>query len=115
MGPGLRDTKSICGEVDMISIRDILVEMRVRQYTKNLFVLAAPLFAGVLFVPIVAERVTLAFIAFSLVASSVYVLNDILAREKDRVHPVKCRRPIAAGIITLPVAFCVFGGAYSPL
>ncbi|WP_270380966.1 decaprenyl-phosphate phosphoribosyltransferase [Mitsuokella multacida] len=50
----------------------------------------------------------LTFLAFSMTASAVYILNDIMDREKDRQHPVKRFRPIAAGIISLPFAWILF-------
>lgn len=73
--------------------------LRVHQWLKNAL-LFVPLFA--------AHRVTdgdawlalmLAFIAFSLCASSVYIANDLLDLESDRQHPRKCKRPFAAGAV----------------
>ncbi len=46
----------------------------------------------------------LAFFLFSLVASSVYVLNDCFDKKKDKFHPEKCKRPIASGQIEVPTA-----------
>lgn len=89
-------------------IADILQEMRIRQYTKNAFVFAAPMFSGKFFLPEVLRDSLLAFLAFSLVASAVYVGNDLLDREKDRLHPVKSRmRPVAAGKISAAQAVCM--------
>src|SRR5665213_2305438 len=48
-----------------------------------------------------------AFVAFCLAASGLYCINDILDREKDRLHPTKRNRPIAAGIVSVPLAFGV--------
>lgn len=48
-----------------------------------------------------------AFIAFSLMASSIYLLNDIVDVESDRRHPTKCKRPLAAGEITAGQAYMV--------
>lgn len=86
----------------------ILQEIRVRQYTKNVLVYAAPLFSGTLLVPDMLRRSTLAFISFCLMASAVYILNDIMDREKDRQHPTKCHRPIASGNLSLPLAVGIF-------
>lgn len=82
----------------------ILQEMRIRQYTKNAFVFAAPVFSGKFFLPEVLLDSILAFLAFSFVASAVYVGNDLMDREKDRRHPVKRHRPIAAGKISVAQA-----------
>jgi 4-hydroxybenzoate polyprenyltransferase len=46
----------------------------------------------------------IAFIALSLVASAIYLLNDLLDIESDRKHPVKCRRPLASGELAPIVA-----------
>jgi 4-hydroxybenzoate polyprenyltransferase len=82
--------------------------MRVHQWSKNLFVLAAPVFAYgdrlsatsfAAFVP-----AAWAFVAFCLAASSIYLLNDVLDVEKDRLHPTKRNRPIASGELAVPVA-----------
>lgn len=86
----------------------ILQEIRVRQYTKNVLVYAAPLFSGTLLVPDMLRRSTLAFVSFCLMASAVYILNDIMDREKDRQHPTKCHRPIASGNLSLPLAVGIF-------
>lgn len=94
--------------------KDILVEMRIRQYTKNIFVFAALLFSGQMLDTKLFLHAVIAFAAFSLVSSSIYILNDIIDRKKDREHPVKCKRPIAAGKIPLAESICLSGG-YSSL
>ena len=50
-------------------------------------------------------QVVLAAAAFSLVSSGIYALNDIADREQDRIHPRKCRRPVASGAISVPMAW----------
>ncbi len=75
--------------------------MRVHHYIKNLLVFAALACGGQLFH---LEKLAMgfsAFIAFCMVSSAVYIINDIRDKEKDRKHPKKCRRPIAAGIISV--------------
>ena len=89
-------------------VRYILQEIRVKQYTKNVLVYAAPLFSGTLLVPDMLCRSTMAFVSFCLMASAVYILNDIMDREKDRQHPTKCHRPIASGKLSLPLAVGIF-------
>ncbi len=73
--------------------------LRPQQWTKNLLVLAALLFAGQIQVPHQVFRAFLAFFAFCLASSAVYIINDIMDRDADRAHPRKNKRPIAAGII----------------
>ena len=78
--------------------------LRFRQATKNLFVFL-PLFFGLeLTDPGLFLRASLAFVAFTLVAWSAYVFNDVRDVEADRRHPVKRRRPLAAGEVTLQAA-----------
>jgi 4-hydroxybenzoate polyprenyltransferase len=81
--------------------------LRVHQWAKN----------ALLFVPLLlAHQVTdstrvfnvlLAFIAFSLAASAVYIVNDLLDLESDRQHPYKRLRPLAAGLVPIPAALAV--------
>jgi decaprenyl-phosphate phosphoribosyltransferase len=73
---------------------------RPRQWVKNLLVLAAPAAAGVLGHPRPLLRSLAAFGIFCLAASGTYFLNDTLDAEADRHHPVKRRRPVAAGVVS---------------
>jgi 4-hydroxybenzoate polyprenyltransferase len=77
---------------------------RPRQWTKNLIAYAPLLFAGKAGSPELLSSATLCVISFCLVSSSVYIVNDIVDREADKLHPIKCKRPIAAGQIALPSA-----------
>ena len=86
-------------------IYDFLSEMRIRQWTKNLFVYAAALFHGDLFNVATLLVTTLAFLSFSLTASGIYFLNDIIDIERDKLNPKKCIRPIAAGKISKPCGY----------
>lgn len=88
----------------------LLTLLRPKQWVKNTFV-AAPLF----FTPEKASTGNLAavlvgFVAFCLVASAVYCLNDFRDREADRSHPVKRARPLASGAVTPAVALLLMVG-----
>lgn len=83
--------------------------MRPRQWLKNLLVLAAPLAAGQLLEADVATKTAIAFICFCAMSSAVYLLNDVADAEADRVHPVKSKRPIAAGELTATTALMIAG------
>ena len=83
---------------------ELLSAMRPRQWAKNVFVLAPLVFARQLDDPRVLGRALLAFAAFSLLASAVYLFNDIRDREEDNRHPRKRGRPIAAGRLPVPMA-----------
>jgi 4-hydroxybenzoate polyprenyltransferase len=78
--------------------------MRPRQWVKNGFVLMGTMFANAWYQPGATQRVLLATVAFSLVASGVYVLNDLFDRERDLHHPAKKARPLAAGKVSVTVA-----------
>jgi decaprenyl-phosphate phosphoribosyltransferase len=97
------------------SLTGLIRTMRPRQWVKNVLVLAAPFVGGVITVPDVLAAAGIAFVAFSLAASGVYLLNDVKDVHADRAHPVKCRRPIAAGLVAprlaLAVAVLLFAGA----
>ena len=73
---------------------------RPKQWIKNLFVFAALVFAGHAFEEEYLQKTTLAFLLFCLISACVYILNDVVDINKDRAHPKKRTRPIAAGIIT---------------
>ncbi len=102
------------------SVRDVVGLLRPHQWVKNLLVLIPLVFGhppgrwGKFLLP-----VTFAFLAFCLIASSVYILNDVADRNVDRLHPVKSRRPIARGAIPVERAillaafFLVAGMAFS--
>lgn len=78
--------------------------MRPRQWVKNVLVLAAPFAAGDIAQLDVLAAIAVAFVAFSLAASGVYLVNDVVDVEVDRAHPTKRNRPIAAGVVSPRVA-----------
>ncbi|MCA9527761.1 MAG: decaprenyl-phosphate phosphoribosyltransferase [Myxococcales bacterium] len=71
--------------------------LRPHQWVKNVFVFAALIFSRSLTDPDLVLRALLAFAAFSLVASAIYLINDVADYARDRLHPKKQKRPIAAG------------------
>lgn len=78
--------------------------LRAHQWVKNIFV-----FAGIVFARRLTDTTALAqtfagFGLFCLISSAIYILNDIRDREEDRLHPRKCKRPIAAGEVTVGTA-----------
>lgn len=78
--------------------------LRPRQWLKNFAIFASIVFTGQLFnVPILTE-VCIGFVIFCLVSSSIYIVNDIFDREKDRLHPFKRFRPIAHNDIPVKIA-----------
>jgi 4-hydroxybenzoate polyprenyltransferase len=90
----------------------MFITMRPWQWTKNLLVflplifsvgerwtLQDPLLLGTLFL-----RGVLTFLILCALSGTVYIINDIFDRENDRLHPVKSRRPIASGVVPVPLA-----------
>ena len=93
-------------------MKNIVILLRPQQWLKN----------GFIFIPLIFDHkltdwnclysAILAFFAYSFAASAIYCLNDLIDVEADRKHPKKCKRPIAAGVITkvqalLLVALCL--------
>ncbi len=104
----LARARAVCADVVVVGaspsrgarLRLVARAMRLHQWAKNLLV----------FVPVLAAhqlaggrpvKATLGFLAFSLCASSVYLLNDLLDLPHDRLHPTKRRRPFASGALPL--------------
>lgn len=78
--------------------------MRPRQWTKNVFVLAPLVFAQSLTDRKALAAAAVAFAAFCMAASAVYLFNDLRDREEDRNHPLKRLRPIASGRVPVAAA-----------
>jgi decaprenyl-phosphate phosphoribosyltransferase len=92
-------------------VTGLIKAVRPRQWVKSFLVLLAPVAAlgGDVRYDYreVAIKVLIAFVAFSLAASSVYLINDARDVEADRQHPTKRFRPIAAGVVPEWLAYCV--------
>jgi 4-hydroxybenzoate polyprenyltransferase len=73
--------------------------LRPKDWAKNLFLFIPLYFAGDVFNRSKLIALFFGFIAFSFVASSIYIINDYRDREDDRKHPVKCKRPLASGAV----------------
>ncbi|MGH7179123.1 MAG: UbiA family prenyltransferase, partial [Tepidisphaeraceae bacterium] len=92
--------------------RALLKAIRPHQWAKNLLV-AVPLFVSHKFLEVDAVVATfVAIVAFSLTASAVYVLNDLLDLPSDRAHPLKRRRPFAAGHVPIPNGLLLSGALF---
>jgi len=89
-------------------IRDLTGCLRVRQWTKNLLVIAALVFSQHAHEPEYLISTIAAFILFSFATGAVYILNDIMDIEADRRHPLKMSRPIASGRVSTKAAWLLF-------
>ncbi|MFD3436097.1 decaprenyl-phosphate phosphoribosyltransferase [Streptomyces sp. NPDC058685] len=83
----------------------LLRTARPRQWIKNVLVVAAPAAAGELDSPHAAGQLGVVFALFTAAAAAIYLINDARDADADRAHPVKCRRPVAAGEVPVPVAY----------
>lgn len=82
----------------------LLRSTRPRQWVKQVLIAAAPAAAGVLTTPGVLGAVAATMVVFTLACAATYLLNDVLDLARDRMHPVKRYRPIAAGQVRPAVA-----------
>ena len=89
----------------MLNLRAIVRLLRPRQWVKNVFVCAGIIFGRRLGDAHLVQSMLLAFAAFSLMGSSVYVINDYVDREADRQHPTKRHRPLASGEVSATQGF----------
>jgi 4-hydroxybenzoate polyprenyltransferase/phosphoserine phosphatase len=117
----LRAARGVCADVTVLGVRPgaravaslLRRALRVHQWAKNLLIFV-PLLGAHRMQLLPALYAVAAFVSFSLCASSVYVLNDLVDLPHDRSHPSKSRRPFAAGALDLrmgPVlcAACLLG------
>lgn len=96
-----------------IMVLGLLRTMRPKQWTKNGFIFAALIFNGSLFDPQPLMMTTVGFILFCLVSGNVYLINDLVDIEKDRLHPKKKERPLPSG--QLPKSVGVLAAGLLPL
>jgi decaprenyl-phosphate phosphoribosyltransferase len=83
---------------------------RPKDWAKNLFLFIPLFFSGELFNWVVYPKLLLGFIAFCLIASSIYIVNDYRDIEDDKKHPDKSKRPLASGAVskTSSIIVCIF-------
>lgn len=86
---------------------ELIKIIRPQQWVKNFFVLVPLFFGGGLDDGHSVVAALIAMVAFCLAASSVYCFNDIIDVDDDRRHPVKCRRPVASGAVSVPQAYAL--------
>ena len=100
----------------MSNIKEYLKLMRVKHYFKNILIFLPLIFSGDLFNITKISVCLIGYIAFSLIASFVYIVNDIRDIENDKKHPVKKNRPLASGKISkkqgIIFAIVLIGVAY---
>lgn len=92
---------------------DFIKLMRPKHYIKNFLIFVSITFDRNLFNPPVLTQALMGFVAFCLLTSAVYVLNDIRDVEADRQHEVKRNRPIASGAVPIPAAWVLAAALFA--
>ena len=90
------------------TIMPYILLMRPHHWIKNLFLFLPLFFAGEVFNIEKLINTTIGFFAFSFIASSIYILNDYMDLEADRLHPEKRNRPLASGAVSKQSAILLF-------
>jgi len=85
-------------------LRPLVKTMRPKQWAKNVFVFAGIFFDGKVLELDLLLKSIIAFVIFCLVSSAIYLINDLVDVEKDRLHPTKKNRPLASGALSPRVA-----------
>ena len=80
----------------MLEIKSLVIAIRPRHWSKNLLVFVVPFLAFALDISVWISSIKI-FLVFNLISSSIYLLNDCIDFESDRLHPIKKYRPIASG------------------
>jgi len=91
-------------------VANLIVSLRPDQWTKNLIVFAALIFAVQLFDPAALALASAAFLIFCGLSGAVYLINDVSDRDTDRLHPLKRLRPIASGALSVSAALAWAAG-----
>jgi len=103
----MADHQHVSPRISAQSWPTILRAMRPEQWIKNGFVLAPIIFSGSFLMPKRQIGASLAVVAFCLVSSAAYLINDVVDRKADSFHPEKANRPIAAGKLSPVLAIII--------
>ena len=88
-------------------LKNILKTMKINHYVKNIIVFVPLVFSmNILNLSLLLKSVII-FISFCFISSVVYILNDLVDKDTDKLHPIKCNRPIASGKISAKTAIFV--------
>ena len=89
-------------------LRSYISLLRVKHWIKNFIVLIPAFYGGVFTKNDIILKLTAGFAVFALCSSAIYVINDYCDIEKDRLHPVKCKRPLASGEVSKAEGITLF-------
>ncbi len=105
---GIRPDAEILSE-RASGLKPLVKAARIYQWVKNLLIFVPVLASQQISAPVLMQAF-LAFLCFSMAASSIYLVNDIFDLEADRRHPRKCRRPFASGAAPISRGLVAAGG-----
>ncbi len=88
-------------------LRSLVALMRPHQWLKNVFVFAGLVFSQSWSNGPILQKTAVAFAAFCCLSSMVYIINDWRDRASDALHPTKCKRPLASGVVGAPAALAL--------
>lgn len=107
---------NVAARYPVAQLGGLIALMRPRQWVKNGFVLAPLMFSGEFLDVDAVRHALLAVVLFCLASSATYIVNDMHDIERDRRHPKKSRsRPLAAGIVSVPMALGLLALLYASL
>ncbi|MBQ6181294.1 MAG: UbiA family prenyltransferase [Ruminococcus sp.] len=89
-------------------IRSYCTLMRIKHWIKNFIVLIPAFYGGVFLKDNIIVQLAAGFLVFALCSSAIYIINDLCDIEKDRLHPVKCKRPLASGAVSKTEGIVLF-------
>lgn len=92
-----------------VTIKTLAKLLRVHQWAKNALIAVPAVLANDITRPATQIAIVIGVIAFSLLASAIYIINDLFDLDADRRHRTKHKRPIAAGMIAIPTALVIAG------
>ena len=104
-----KQTSSLLFPAAARGLKPLLKMLRVHQWAKNVLIAVPAVLANDLDRPATLLAIALAFAAFSLAASAIYILNDLIDLPLDRRHATKSKRSIASGAVSIPAALAVAG------
>lgn len=90
-----------------VTAKTVLKAMRIHQWAKNLLIFVALILSHTWSNGDSLQASIIAFLSFSLAASSIYIINDLLDLESDRLHQTKKNRPLASGTLSIPFAILI--------
>lgn len=107
---------TVAGRSPLSQLRGLLMLLRPKQWVKNGFVLAPLVFSGEFLHANAVSNALLAVLLMCIASSATYIVNDMHDIERDRRHPKKSKaRPLAAGIVSIPMAIVLLASLYSIL